>query len=94
MDIGQAIKNLRLKRGMTQVQLAEKCGMSDQGLSNIETGKAFPPKSTIEKICQALGVPTWYLLMSSIQEEDFPEKKRVLYRAMLEPLRNELLNNH
>lgn len=92
MDIGQAIKNLRLKMGLTQVQLAERCGFSDQGISNIELGKALPPKSTVEKLCQVFGVPTSYLLMASIEEEDFPEEKRVLYRALLEPLRNELLD--
>lgn len=93
MDIGIAIKSLRLKQGMTQGQLAERCGMSDQGISNLETGKAYPPKSTVEKLCQVFGVPTSYLLMASIEEEDFPEEKRVLYRALLEPLRNELLDN-
>ena len=67
--------------------------MSDQGISNIETGKAYPPKSTVEKLCQAFGIPTSYLLLASIEEEDVPEEKRVLYRALLEPLRNELLES-
>lgn len=94
MNIGIAIKNLRLKQGLTQQELAERCGMSDQGLSNIETGKAYPPKGTVEKLCEALGVPTGYLMLSAIDERDFPEEKRVLfslYKAMIEPLRNELL---
>lgn len=91
MDIGNAIKTLRMKQGWTQGQLAEKCGMSTNAVSSIETGKAYPPKNTVERLCQVFGIPTSYLLMQSIEEEDFPEDKRVLYRALLEPLRNELL---
>lgn len=91
MNIGQAIKTLRLKQGMTQLQLADRCGISDQGISNIETGRTLPPKSTVEKLCQVFGIPTSYLLLASIEEDDIPEEKRVLYRALLEPLRNELL---
>ena len=91
MDIGIAIKTLRLKQGMTQGQLAERCEMSANAISSIETGKAYPPKGTVERMCQVFGMPTSYLLLASIEEEDFPEEKRVLYRALLEPLRNELL---
>lgn len=91
MNIGQAIKMLRLQHGMTQTQLAEKCGMSINGISMLEVGKSFPPKSTVEKLCQVFGLPTSFLLMASIEECDLPEEKRVLYRTMLEPLRNELI---
>lgn len=90
MDTGQAIKTLRLEHGMTQAQLAERCGMSLTAVSNLETGKAYPPKSTVEKICEVFGIPMSYFLLASIEEEDIPEEKRVLYRALLEPLRNEL----
>lgn len=93
MDIGQAIRTLRQKKGMTQAQLGDAIGMSDSGISNLEKGKAYPPKSTIEKLCRAFDIPMPYLLMQSIEEEDFPEDKRVLYRALLEPLRNELTRN-
>ena len=93
MDIGQAIKTLRMKQGITQTQLAERCGMSTNAVSMIETGKAFPPKGTLEKLCQAFGIPQSYLMLTTIEESDFPEEKRVLYRALLEPLRDELLSN-
>ena len=91
MDIGQAIKELRVRNGITQAQLAERCGMSITAVSELENGKTFPPKSTVERLCSAFGIPQSYLLMASIEEADIPEEKRVLYRALLEPLRNELL---
>lgn len=91
MNIGQAIKILRQKNSLTLVQLADKCGMSKNQIWSLENGKAYPPKSTVEKLCKAFGIPQSYLLLASIEEGDVPEEKRVLYRALLEPLRNELL---
>lgn len=57
----------------------------------MELGKTTPPKATIEKLCRAFGIPVSYMLMAAIEEQDIPEEKRVLYRALLEPLKNELL---
>lgn len=91
MDIGIAIKTLRVRMGMTQRQLAEKCGTSMNVVSSWETGRRWPTKGTAERVCEALGVPTSYLILASIEKEDIPEEKRVLYKALLEPLRNELL---
>jgi len=91
MDVGQAIKNLRMKQGMSQAALAEKCGMSTNGVNLLETGKRFPRKSTVEKLCQVFGIPQSYLMLATIEESDIPEEKRVLYRVLVEPLRDELL---
>ncbi len=92
MDIGQAIKQLRIKHDMTQTQLAERCGMSANAISSLELGKTYPPKNTVEKLCEVFGISQALFQLSTIEEEDFPEEKRVLYRALLEPLRNELLD--
>ena len=91
MDVGQAIKTIRKKQGMSQQQLAEKCGMSINGVSLIETGQRFPAKSTVERLCQAFGIPKSYLMLATIEEQDIPEEKRLLYRTLVEPLRDELL---
>ena len=91
MDVGQAIKTLRQKRNMTQTQLAEKCGMSTNAVCSLETGKSYPPKATVERLCKGFGISQALFQLSSIEISDFPEEKRTLYRAMLLPLRNELL---
>jgi len=91
MDIGQAIKTLRLKHNMSQAQLAECCGMSTNAVCSIETGRTYPQKGTVEKICEVFGISQALFQLQVIEESDFPEEKRVLYRALLEPLRNELL---
>lgn len=92
MDIGMAIKILRMKAGLTQEQLGERIGMSINSVSSLETGKTYPPTPTVKRLCEAFGIPRSYLMLASIDEGDFPEDKRVLYRALLEPLRKELLD--
>lgn len=94
MNIGQAIKELRVKKNMTQGTLAERIGMSVNAVSSWELGKTFPPNESIKRLCEAFEVPQSYLLAASIEEDDVPEDKRVLYRAMLEPFRNELFNDN
>lgn len=91
MDLGNAIKTLRVNHNWTQGQLAERLGMSVPAVSSIETGKSYPPKSTVERICEAFEISPALFLISTIEEDDFPEEKKVLYRASLVPLRNELL---
>lgn len=91
MNVGQAIKQLRLKAGMTQEQLAEKVGMSVNAISSMELGKTYPQKNTVARLCEAFGISQALFQLSTIEKQDFPEEKRVLYRALLEPLRNELL---
>lgn len=92
MDIGKAIRELRVKQQMTQEQLAERCGMSTNAISMIELGKRIPVKATVEKLCKIFGIPVSYMLLATIEESDIPEEKRVLYRALVEPLRDELLS--
>lgn len=91
MDIGQAIKILRRKRNMTQGDLASRIGMSVNAVSSWELGKSNPPKDSIKLICDAFHVPVSYLMLSTVEEKDFPENKRLLYRVLLESLKNELL---
>lgn len=91
MNIGQAIKILRRKRNMTQGDLASRIGMSVNAVSSWELGKSNPPKDSIKLICDAFHVPVSYLMLSTVEEKDFPENKRLLYRVLLESLKNELL---
>lgn len=65
-DAGNKIKNMRQSLGMTQAELAQRLGVSQQIISLIETGRENPSIKTISTICQASGgqavltiVPTW-----------------------------------
>jgi len=54
--VGRNAARLRKERGMTQEDLAEKCGLSQQYLSGLERGRRNPTIVTIYEIANALGV--------------------------------------
>ena len=48
------IKRARLSVNMTQVELAEKVGCSQQHIQRVESGKGCPSISTLKKMGEAL----------------------------------------
>ncbi len=54
--IGQMIKELRSKRGLTLGQVAERSGCTPGFLSQVERNKAAPSVTTLYAIAKALGV--------------------------------------
>lgn len=58
LEIGQRIKTIRTKKGLTQEQVAEMVGISQKHLSRIEKGYHKPRFDMIIKIAEALNVPT------------------------------------
>ncbi len=59
---GAAVKRLREEQGLTQLQLAEKIGVSSKAVSKWETAKGLPDISLIEPLSQALGVSVMELM--------------------------------
>lgn len=57
-DIGTRIRRLREERGLTQDQLAERCGVYGANVvSRWESGKQTPRLDTAGVLAEALGVP-------------------------------------
>ena len=56
MDIGNKIKILRQKIGVTQEQLGEKIGVSGQSISKWETGVTMPDITLLPILSSELGV--------------------------------------
>ncbi len=54
--IGDRLKILRIRRALTQQELAEKAGISSNALNRIELNKAEPHMSTLRKLAEALDV--------------------------------------
>lgn len=69
MTVGERIKKIRLEKGMTQKELAEKCGIDSANLRKYEAGKQNPKFGTIEKIAEALNVPATDLLNYQIKKD-------------------------
>ena len=53
---GAVIKELREKNNVTQLQLADKLGVSDKTISKWETGKGYPNITLLDPIANALSV--------------------------------------
>jgi transcriptional regulator with XRE-family HTH domain len=62
MTTGERIKKVRKQKGMTQKELADKLGITNNSLSRYEIGERQPPVDMLEKIANALGVQMWELL--------------------------------
>ena len=62
MIINERIKELRKAQGLTQVQLAEKCGFTQGAITDWEMGKKQPSAEAIIALCKALDISADYLL--------------------------------
>lgn len=74
--LGQRIKELRKRNGLTQASLAELIGMETTNLCKLENGGQIPKEENIEKIAKALKVNIKDLFdfghmksLSNLQEE-------------------------
>ena len=52
---GRHLRELRLARGLTQAQVAERCGTMVPVISNLERGRTVPTLSTLLHLAVALG---------------------------------------
>ena len=62
IKLGQNLRKLRLKKDMSQVDLATALSVDRAYISNIENGRMNPTLSTLEKIAGALGISSSELL--------------------------------
>ena len=69
MNIGNEIKRLRIKNGLTQEELADRCELSKGFISQIERDLASPSISTLSDILQCLGTDLKNFFNSAVDEE-------------------------
>lgn len=73
--IGQFIAEKRKAAGLTQMQLAEKLGITDRAVSKWETGKSLPDASLMLELCGLLGITVNDLLCGEVVSmENYQEK--------------------
>jgi transcriptional regulator with XRE-family HTH domain len=54
--LGQRVRRLRLQHALSQIDLAEKAGVSRDAIMRLERGTHVARPSTVRKIAAALGV--------------------------------------
>lgn len=75
MKIGRFIAERRKRVSLTQLQLAEKLGITDRAVSKWETGKAMPDASIMLELCGVLEISVNDLLCGEVVGmEDYSKK--------------------
>lgn len=66
IKIGKFIAACRKKENLTQLQLAEKLGITDRAVSKWETGKCLPDSAIMLDLCGVLGISVNDLLCGEV----------------------------
>jgi transcriptional regulator with XRE-family HTH domain len=66
--VGRNFARIRREKGLTQEQVEEKSGFSQQYLSDLERGRRNPTIITLYELAQALGVSHMDLVMPDANE--------------------------
>ncbi len=67
LDLGQKIKKFRLKKGLTQYELADKCDMNRNYIGMLERGERNPTYSTLLAVVKGLDIELYELLKERIE---------------------------
>jgi len=70
MKIGKFIAECRKKKGLTQMQLAEKLNITDRAVSKWENGKSLPDSSIMLELCDLLSISVNDLLSGEVVTMD------------------------
>jgi transcriptional regulator with XRE-family HTH domain len=66
MKTGEMVKDARTAKGLTQLQLADKVGISQVQISRIEKGLNSPSIKTVKALAKALRIPVRDILITLI----------------------------
>ena len=91
VKIGKFIADCRKKKNLTQMQLAEKLGITDKAISKWERGIAMPDSSIMLELCDILGISVNELLSGEeIKMENYnKEMENKLLEMVEEKERND-----
>lgn len=67
---GEMVSHLRKERGMTQLELAEKMGVTDKAVSKWERGISYPDVSSMPRLAEILGVSVDELMQNNSGKEN------------------------
>lgn len=84
VKIGKFIAECRKNANLTQMQLAEKLGITDRAVSKWETGKSLPDSSVMLQLCDILKITVNDLLSGEVVSmENYQEKNDEMLIEMI-----------
>jgi transcriptional regulator with XRE-family HTH domain len=76
-NFGTMIATLRKEKGMTQLDLAEKMGVTDKAVSKWERDLSFPDVNSLPKLAEIFEVSVDELMQVKAEEKEQPQNDRV-----------------
>ena len=89
MEFSERLKDLRREAGLTQVEVAEKLGISQQAYASWERGVKKPTQENLVKIAHVLNVSVDYLVGNSEEKSDELDNIELLFRMNSKRLTDE-----
>ena len=83
---GDAIKKLREKRNLTQLELAQRLCVSDKAVSKWETGRGLPDISLLAPLSDALNVSVSELLSGKLVQNNNPSANMLKTKLYVCPI--------
>lgn len=82
MEIGKVIKTLITKRGLTQLEVSKRIGISTTALSQIITGHYQPSSDTLKLISETINVPVPVIHFLCVTEDDVPQERKEIFKFL------------
>ena len=84
LTFGEALESYRLSEGISQVDMANRIGISPQSLCDIEKGRKIPTPKRAAKIASVIGEPEIFWVKLALQDD--LRKERLNYTVALKPV--------
>ncbi len=82
------LQNARANIGVSQSALADRCDLTPNYISELESGRRFPSHETLQKLCLALDLRPYQLFIDT--EVDFRSLEPLEFQDLKESLKTRL----
>lgn len=93
MELGTNVRKLRKEKTFDQEEFAERIGVTQPYLSQIENGHREPSVSLLHRISEELDISFPGLLLLSMNEEDVQSDRREAFRELRPHLKDVFLGD-
>jgi transcriptional regulator with XRE-family HTH domain len=96
LRFGRRLREVRVTRGMTHVQLAERAGVTLSYITRLENGLSAPGIDLVAKLAAALGTTVADLLPASSPPDDLAvirDQLRILFTSLIESEDRQMLSH-
>jgi transcriptional regulator with XRE-family HTH domain len=91
MQLGPVLKQLRQRRGLTQMEVVKKAKVSQTYISQLESGAKEPSLTMLRKLGKIYKVPPQLIQTMAMDESDVPKANLKLF-GQLKPVIDDIIN--